>query len=238
MSAARAEHVLVYGAAREHTARSPFAPVVLGLYGDEDRVRGWLSGYRDRASPAAVAAMLGRARERIRRARRARSVDVDLADCRPSRSPPPTPAAKLALAGALAGRPLAVSLRKTSVDADRAPAEIAASVFGAHPFVRDDLLCGRRRRRAFGRGRAVGGVDPREPRCGLRHVAGLSSDPDGSLADRPLAGGTGAGRAGRTFVDATDPFRVQGIATRRFGDPDPGRALGGECGQREGVCDV
>lgn len=419
-SRARPEHVVVYRTAGEHTVRNPLAPVVLGLYGDEDRVRGWLPGYPDRASPATVAAMLGRAREPVRRARRARSVDVDLsrlpafqvtaadagrylsmglvhargasgealsvhrmlvlderrltlwmvpgrtlaalhtAALRDGRrlpvsisigAPPaamvasavngrflPRGVSKLALAGALAGRPLAVSpaetqpaqvlaeaeivleghldgttsdesvtgppggsmpeflgypgqarrdlpvitvtgmsvrpgamyqavvgpgreqsvilglggaisvassgfphqdlvrdlhfspagggmlmlavsLRKTSVDADRAPAEIAASVFGAHPFVKviffvDDDVDVRSAEDVLWAvsTRANLGVD-----CVmLRGYPAIPMDP--SQTDRWLAE-RGAGRAGRTFVDATVPFQVQDIATRSFEDP-------------------
>ena len=54
------------------------APVLLGLYGDADRVRGWLPGHPRRVTPASVRDLLAAAIPPVPARRRARALPVDL----------------------------------------------------------------------------------------------------------------------------------------------------------------
>ncbi|MGP4020973.1 UbiD family decarboxylase domain-containing protein [Saccharopolyspora sp. 5N708] len=72
-SRARSEEVVEYTVEGEATAR-----VLLGVYGDEDRVRGWLPGYPPRMDRMAAAELVGRSRPPVRGSRAARSREVDL----------------------------------------------------------------------------------------------------------------------------------------------------------------
>jgi UbiD family decarboxylase len=72
-SLARAEDVAMYSTVEDRAAR-----VVLGLYGDPGRVRGWLPGYPNRVNPASVQTLLAGVREPVDGVRQADRHEVDL----------------------------------------------------------------------------------------------------------------------------------------------------------------
>ncbi|WP_229397745.1 UbiD family decarboxylase [Micromonospora okii] len=114
---------------------------------------------------------------------------------------------------------LAASLRKTGPADDAAPARLAREVFDAHPFTKlvvftdddvdvrvdEDVLWALSTRANLGSDCVT--FDDYPP---------LPMDPsqtDAWLAER--------GRPGRSYVDATVPYRVRGLAERAFAGPPP-----------------